>query len=80
MHRVSFDTNEGSHDIGYWLHLPNSLLDIASIGNNIHDGLHVIIYMPDELEMEAVLKFDKEGGFWKAIPIPDTIKHLDGSR
>ncbi len=75
MHRVFFDTNEGNPDVGYWLNLPMSRLNLESIGPGIQEGLHVIIFMPGELEMEAVLKFDQEGDHWIAIPVPGTVIH-----
>jgi hypothetical protein len=79
--RVMFDTNEGSMAGGYWL----SKRDLEAIGPALKQGLRVIIYMPDELEMEAILEFDyagsswREEGSWIGRPVPGTVKYLDGS-
>ncbi len=75
MHRVFFDTNEGSHHHGYDLHLPSSIEDLQKIGDELRDGLRVAIYMPEELEMEALLSFKEESDYWIAIPVEGTIKH-----
>ncbi|HEX3675694.1 MAG TPA: hypothetical protein VHU87_15590 [Rhizomicrobium sp.] len=79
MHRIFFDTNEGSQEFGYLLHLPSSAQDLATMGSEVREGARVTICMPNELEMEATLTFDSECGCWKAMPIPGTIKYLDGS-
>ena len=76
MHRIFFDTNEGSHSIGYWLHLKKSREDLDGIKADLVNGLRVIIYMPEELEMEANLLLDAEVGTWLAMPIDGTIRYL----
>jgi hypothetical protein len=75
--RIYFDTNERPDGDRYGLWLSTSLADIESIGGELRDGLHVIIYMPDELEMEAVLQFDPEWAAWTARPVKGTITYLD---
>jgi hypothetical protein len=75
LHRIYFDTNEGTYAEGYGLWLRASLNDMALITNELRDGLRVIIYMPDELEMEAILKFDKVNGAWMAFPVEGTLTH-----
>jgi hypothetical protein len=79
MPRVFFDTNEGTKSRGYWLGFDQSKIDLAAIGPALKDGLHVTIYMPGELEMEAALRFDREQSGWVAMPIDGTVKYLDGS-
>lgn len=74
--RIYFDTNEGTHDWGYELTLRRSLRDLDAISPQLRDGLHVIIYMPGELEMEATLKFDLGNNRWVALPIDGTIVDL----
>ena len=69
MHRVFFDTNAGSQDKGYYLWFPQSKADIESIGPDLREGLHVMIYSPGELELEAFLEYDREFQCWAAIPI-----------
>lgn len=77
--RIFFDTNDGSIEGGYELKFDNSLKDIEGIGRPLTEGEKVVIYMPDELEYIATLKFDSTYGYWVAIPIPETLRYLDGS-
>lgn len=64
MHRIYFDTNDLAPNGGYCL----------GVGGSLRDGLHVIIYMTGELEMEAVLEFDARWKRWTAHPIEGTTK------
>ena len=79
--RIFFDTNEGSHDGGYWLILDRSRADLMALGPALRDGQEVLIWMPDELEMLAKLRFenvdDPWGPRWVADPIPGTLTYLD---
>ena len=77
--RIFFDANLGTPEIGYWLIFDQSKKDLSVLGANICEGMHVIIYSPDELEMEAILK-RREDGLWLGVPIKGTIKYLDGSQ
>jgi len=77
--RIFFDTNAGGQDGGYWLWFDQSRADLERHRAFVSEGAKVIIYMPDELEMTATLRFDESGGFWCADPVPGTIKYLDGS-
>jgi len=77
--RILFDTNDGTAERGYELKFTQSLEDIAAIGQQIHEGMQVVIYMPEELEFIATLKFDREAGWWLGVPIAGTIKYLDGT-
>jgi hypothetical protein len=79
MYRIFFDGNDGSMKNGWELRFRQSIEDMAAIDSELREGLHVIIYSPNELELEAVLKFDESIGFWRGIPVPGTIKYLDGS-
>lgn len=76
--RIFFDTNEGSPS-GYWLHLPKSKADLDALGSSLKEGLEVLIVMPNELEMLAVLRHDAEAKVWVAEPARGTIRYLDGS-
>ncbi len=49
------------------------------MGAELCDGLHVVLYSPHELEMEAFLKFDGSIVYWRGTPVPGATKHLDGS-
>ncbi len=79
LHRVFFDTNDGNPEWGYELNFPRSKDDLKRIGPDVCDGMRIIIYMPDELEVEANLKYDDKLGCWKAMPDMKTVKYLDGS-
>jgi hypothetical protein len=76
MHRIYFDTNEGS-DGGYGLWLGASKDDLALIPDGPQEGMHVVIYMTGELEMEAILSLDHASGAWLARPISGTTRYLD---
>jgi hypothetical protein len=47
---------------------------MAPIAGQLKDGLRVIIYMTDELEMDATLEFDQSQDAWMARPIAGTTK------
>jgi len=75
MHRVYFDTNEGTME-GYCLWLNASMEDLSRIPGGPQEGMRVIIYMTGELEMQAMLKFAREQDCWIALPIFGTTKYL----
>jgi hypothetical protein len=76
MHRIYFDTNEGDQHGRYNLGIPGALEDIEPVADQLFEGLKVVIYMGDELEMEAVLAFDAQSRNWMANPIAGTTKYL----
>jgi hypothetical protein len=39
--------------------------------------MRVVIYMPGELEMEAILRFDGTSSAWIAQPITGTTSYLE---
>ena len=75
MHRIYFDTNEGDQHGRYNLGIPGALEDIEAIADQLFEGLKVIIYMGNELEMEAVLVFDARSRNWMDNPIAETTKY-----
>ena len=77
--RVFFDTNDGSMEQGYWLGFEQSRNDLGALGGALRPGTIVTIYMPDELEMAATLRFDDTEKVWWADPVGDTVTYLDGS-
>lgn len=79
MDRIDFDTNAGSHNFGYFLDWGKPKEDLEKLGDRLREGLHVILHMRGELELEAVLTLDKETGKWLGMPVEGTIKYLDGS-
>jgi hypothetical protein len=76
VHRIYFDTNEGT-DERYDLGLQASINDLAAIPGGPREGLRVVIYMTGELEMEATLEYDGSRSSWMAVPDDSTIKYYD---
>jgi hypothetical protein len=76
---VFFDANDGSMEHGYWLGFDQSRQDLDALGTALCQGATVTIYMPDELEMTAILRFDSDEEVWWADPVADTTTYLDGS-
>jgi hypothetical protein len=83
LYRIYFDTNEVLyHEDGtcrYDLGIPGSSRDIRPIAGELQDGMRVVIYMTGELEMEAILQFDRKFSRWLARPVEGTTKYFDGS-
>lgn len=76
LHRVWFSGNDRTAINHYGLWLPDSKRDLEKLGNELKNGLRVIICEPGELEMEAVLHFDTDFKAWVAVGDEDTIKYL----
>ena len=74
--RIYFDTNACDEDGRYWLSLAGCLPDIERLGDTLHPGMRVILYMTDELEVEATLEWDEVHQRWLGCPDWDTIHHL----
>ena len=79
LHRIYFDTNDGTMADGYPLVCKGAQDDIQPIADKLTEGMHVVIYMTGELEMEAVLELDPTHGYWVGRPIKGTLKILDHS-
>ena len=77
--RIFFDTNVGTQESGYWLGFERSKAELEQNGEAVAEGAAVMIYMPDELQMIATLRFDRRERVWFADPIPGTIEYLDGT-
>lgn len=75
--RVFFDTNDGSIEHGYWLGFDQSRNDLEALGGELREGSMVTIYMPNELEMTATLRFDTKEKVWWADPVSGTTRYLD---
>ena len=75
MYRIFFDTNSCDERGRYSLSIAGALKDIEPIADQLFEGLKIIIYMGDELEMQAVLTFDASSRAWMADPISETIKY-----
>ncbi|WP_294040509.1 hypothetical protein [Sphingomonas sp.] len=78
-----FDANDGTMEHGYWLIFEQSKADLAALGGALRDGLLVQLYSPNEIEVQAILRFEWDshrGGMWIGQPIEETLVLLDGSR
>ncbi len=75
IHKICFDANKFDGQ-RYDLGIPGALSDIAPIADKLQDGMLVVIYMPDELEMQATLEFDVQNRKWWARPVDGTMKLL----
>jgi len=74
MHGIYFDVNEGDERGRFDLGIPGALRDIDAVRSELTDGMHVILYDNEEVEVEAVIEFDQEYGRWMASPLWNTIK------
>jgi hypothetical protein len=74
MHRIYFDANEGDERGRFDLGIPGALRDIEIISSELAEGMHVILYDNEELEIEAVLEFDQKYQRWMASPLWNTLK------
>lgn len=77
--RIFFDRNVGTED-DYWLAVPQSVADLEAFRDQLSEDVRVVIYMPDEIEMEAILHHDDRLRIWIATPIPNTIVNLADSK
>jgi hypothetical protein len=75
MYSIYFDENAGDEKGRFDLGIPGSLRDIAPIAGQVRDGLHVMLYDNEALEVEAVLEFEPAYQRWMARPLWDSVKH-----
>lgn len=74
--RIYFDTNDGWGQDTYLLNLTGSLADIRRLGDSVQVGMRVLLYMTDELEVEATLEYDNEHKVWLGRADWSTIHYL----
>lgn len=74
MYRIYFDDNAGDSDDSFDLSIPGSLKDLMPIAGQIRDGLRVMLYDGEALEVEAELQFDPEHQRWMGRPVWDTLR------
>ena len=77
--RVFFDANAGTVEGGFLLWFPTSERDLDAFEEEPYEGMSVTIYHPGELEFSATLKRDEEFQCWRGLPLPGTLRYLDGS-
>lgn len=80
MYRIYFDANAGDEHDRCDLGIPGSLRDIEPLAGKLADGMRVLLYDYDELEVEAVLEFEPKYNRWMARPLWDTLRRLDEER
>jgi hypothetical protein len=76
IYKIAFDANKWDGQ-RYDLGTEDSLEDIKPIAEKLQDGMLVIIYIPDELEMQATLEFDIRSKNWWARPVEGTTKLIN---
>ena len=80
MHRVYFNANErpGAHaaDERFALNADLSAEDMARIPGGPRDGLRVLLYDAEDIEVEAVLAFDPGFRMWMGDPDFSTLINL----
>jgi hypothetical protein len=74
LHRIYFDENAGDENGRYDLGIPGSRRDLAPVAGELSNGVHVMLYDGQEIEVEAVLEFDAASDRWMALPLWDTIR------
>ena len=74
MVRIYADFNNVDEDGRVWLNTAAALADIGAYQGSLTEGMRVILYMPNELEVEATLGFD---GVWNGLPDWGTLHYLD---
>ena len=76
MDRIYFDENagveHGRHDLG----ISGSRRDLERLGSKLSNGLHVMLYDGQEIEVEAVLEFDQVSNRWMALPLWNTVQRI----
>jgi hypothetical protein len=72
--RIYADFNHVDEKGRLMLDTVGSLRDIARLGQQMSDGMTVILYMTDELEVEATVSFD---GIWVGVPDFSTVRYYN---
>ena len=74
--RIYFDTNDMAESGAYSLNIAGSLEDIRQLGDSLRPGMRVLLYMTDELEVEASLEYDSQHHHWLGRADLSTLRHL----
>ena len=74
--RIYFDTNELDDSGAYSLSVFGAQKDIKRLGDSLHPGMRVLLYMTDELEVEATLEYDGVYKRWLGRADWSTIRYL----
>lgn len=76
--RIYFDTNERdeSGPSAYSLSISGAQEDIQRLGDSIRPGMRVLLYMTNELEVEATLEFNRQYKYWIGHADMNTLRYL----
>ena len=74
--RIYFDTNDQAVGGAYSLNIAGSLEDIRRLGDSLRPGMRVLLYMTDELEVEAILEYDSQYQHWLGRADMSTLHYL----
>jgi len=77
MDRIYFDENAGDERGRYDLGIAGSRRDLERLTGKLGNGVHVVLYDGQEIEVEAILEFDQASNRWMALPLWNTIRRLD---
>jgi hypothetical protein len=67
MLRIHFDFNNFVDGDTFELDSYGSMRDIELHGQALKDGLRVLLYMTDHLEVEATIRFDRQRSIWLGV-------------
>jgi hypothetical protein len=76
--RICFDTNEPDDSCpdAYSLSIFGAQEDIQRFGDSIRPGMRVLLYMGDELEVEAILQYNSQHQYWIGHADMSTLRYL----
>jgi hypothetical protein len=77
MLRIYSDFNNKDELHRIRLNLPLSIRAIENSKEKVAPGVHVLLYVEGEFEVEAVLDFHNDSRSWVASPIYSTIRYSD---
>ena len=76
MLRIYADFNTCDEQGRVCLNTVGSLRDIDAHRAELHEGERVLLYVPDDFEVEGTLEFDR---IWLASPDLSTLRYLEAS-
>jgi len=75
--RIYFEENDsGPEKDSYYLGTSQAQEDIKRLGDAARPGLRVLLYMGDELEVEATLDIERQFNIWLARADWLTVRHF----
>lgn len=77
LYRIYFDENEGDEQDRFDLGIPGSLADLEPLTGTLTNGMRVLCYDNQSIEVEAILEWDAKYHQWWGRPLWETIRRLD---